>query len=331
MPSRGLRGLLLALFACILIMQIRICNAQPERFGLPERLTDLTVLGTIAQRADLAPFDHFEILATWLIREYRDPSPGRRGLGGPVDSGWILFNIMGHLYVKGDALSIAEIAADAKAEPVLRDAMYIVLGLKGDATQATKLISILQNHELPYFRARAAEALGLLGAVEAIPALEKALADEYVVEIWPDAGPPDNKLFYPVRQYAKEALLMLQDSQKANSNHEKSRFFAAEMKKKRTAMADLKRYLCAKEWQIAWNKNRTQVSAINEKVGLKIIVKNDKAIVNGKSKILAPAPSLQGNQILVPRSFCVAMAYQSSALSKLARTHAPAGKNAPIG
>ena len=40
MPSRGLRGLLLALFACILIMQIRICNAQPERFGLPELISE---------------------------------------------------------------------------------------------------------------------------------------------------------------------------------------------------------------------------------------------------------------------------------------------------
>lgn len=295
--------------------------AQPEQFGLPEKLTTLTVLGDIAQRTDLGPFEYTEILVTWLIREYRDPSPTRKGLGGPVDSGWILSNLIDALYVKGDGLTIGEIAADPHSEPAVRDAMCIVLGMKGDSSQVPRLISILQNASLPYWRARAAGALGTLGATEAVPALEKALEDEYVVEIWPDVGPPEeNNQFYPVRQRATESLRMLRDPELVSAAHKRSKAFAEGLKRSGEALVDLSPYLRTRGWDTAsQQRDHSGFVAVNSKSGLRVEIGNGQAAMNGKKIVLCPAPVLRGTEVLVPRSFGIMLAYQSAPLSRLAR------------
>jgi len=306
-------GLVLA----VLSLAGAVAMAQPERFSLPARLTDLTVLGDLAQRGDLTAPDRTEILVTWYIRELREPTPTTRGLGGPIDSGWIQCNIIESLGGKGDPDVVAAVAGDADVEPDVRDAMCIVLGMKGDSSQTARLITILQSHPREYDRATAAQALGALGATEAVPALEEALRDPYVVEVWPDTD-PSVTTFYPVRRCAEDALRALRTPQVVAASRSRSRQFVKRMKGSADTMIPLRSSLPSAGWSISWSEGRKEAVAVHTGNALRVVVGDGYATVNNRKVQLARPPVLRGDKLLVPRSLLAMLAYKATPLAKLA-------------
>ena len=69
----------------------------------------------------------------------------------------------------------------ADAAPATADYLHIVLAYWGNADVASQVIELVQSAPDGYTRAYAARALGHLGMSEAIPVLEKALEDPFVV------------------------------------------------------------------------------------------------------------------------------------------------------
>ena len=188
------------------------CTAScinPETYGLPGKLSNLTDLGPIARRTDISSVHKTDILIVWLTEERRQPTPTSKGLGGgDVNSSYIQAQIVKALAEVGNPLTLRAISSDQKADANIRDGARLALALMGDSTQIPKVIAILGNGREPFFRATAAEALGSLRATEAIPALQRALLDGYT-DIGGGRGPSGPSTIYPVRRNAQTALNVL--------------------------------------------------------------------------------------------------------------------------
>lgn len=177
--------------------------------GLPSRLVNPCDLTLVLDSKRLASNEKSDVLVAWLVEERAHPSPTTKGLGGgQIDSGYIQAQLLRALAEVGDRFSVAFVAQSANAEPSLRDAMHVVLGLKGDANEANNLMRILSSHSEPDLRALAAIALGTIKAGQSIPVLEDALNDSFTRP----AGNSFQGLYtsYPVREAAADALRMLQ-------------------------------------------------------------------------------------------------------------------------
>jgi hypothetical protein len=296
-------------------------SAQPEQYGFPERLTDLTWLGPIEERKDLDSLEKTEVLVTWLIREQRDPSPTRQGLGGAITSGYIQAQIITALFTQGDPLPLLEIASDAEAELAVKDAARISLGLMGDVGQIPDLIRILQDSPEGFYRAKAAEALGLLGASEAVPALRAALDDDFSVP--GGSSISEENLAYPVRQYATESLRRLGAPESAAAAEARTRAFAERFQQMNRSLVDLRGCLGQRGWSIVWDNTTKRATAANRRRNLEVVFAEGSALLNGRSVKLAAAPVLARGHFLVPRSFGVAIAYKAMPLSLLARASRP--------
>jgi hypothetical protein len=206
--ARLIRTLPLVLLG-ILLLWTAVAFAQPESYGLPARLTSLTDLGPVLQRKDLTAAQRTDVLVSWLTRERAHPSGTVRGLGGgDIDSGYLQAQLIKALAEAGDARAVAGVAASTTlADDGLRDAARIVLGMMGDRQQVSSLLVVLATHKEADFRALAAVALGRVGAVEAIPALEAAREDGATRRA--SNCTRGSHTSYPVREAATSALRVL--------------------------------------------------------------------------------------------------------------------------
>ena len=316
----GTRFVILPILAVIAAISVcsSQCNAQPEHYGFPPKLTDLTWLGSPIEREDLTPVEKTEILVTWLIRERREPSPTTTGLaGGDITSGYIQAQILTALFVEGDTLTISEIASDTHADGDVRDAMRIALGLMGDTTQVPVLIAILDNQREPYFRAKAAEALGHLGATEATTALERALLDEYFVQ----AGNCMTGVYteYPVRRAAKEALLKLNNPSEASAARERSQVFTKRLRATSQSYVAFRKFLEQRGWKVTWDANGKVAWAVHDQTQLRVIAGKSHALLSGSKIPLNVLPSIVGARLWVPRSLLARAVYETRPLAQLAR------------
>lgn len=183
-------------------------GVDPVTYGLPGRLSNLTDLGPVLRRTDISSVQKTDILIVWLTEERRQPTPTSKGLGGgDVNSSYIQAQIVKALAEVGNPLTLRAIDSDEKADANIRDGARMALCLMGDSTQIPKVIAILENGREPYFRATAAAALGGLRATEAIPALKRALSDDYAVTSGRIGSAPATA--YPVRRDAETALRVL--------------------------------------------------------------------------------------------------------------------------
>lgn len=223
--------------------------AQAVFHGLPARLRDLNDLRLLKDDAPQAaiealadapeapgppPKERFtapqktEVLLSWLRAERRDPSPTTTGGGGgPIDSGYIQAQLVKKLEVEGDPRAVEWVLSsrDLKDEG-LRDAMRLVLGFKGDRSQVHDLERILLKNPNPDFRSIAAEDLGLLGSASSLPALERALGDEYPLTFASHSHGGEVVTLHPVRQVVAETIRILSDSTVREAQMERGRFFA---------------------------------------------------------------------------------------------------------
>lgn len=184
-------------------------SIQPEDYGLPAKLKSLTDLKPVLERKDMTSVQKTDVLVFWLGEERRQPTPSFKGLaGGDINSSYIQAQIIKALCEVGNPLALGTIDSDENAAPDIRDGARLALGLMGDSTQISKLMGIIENQSEPYFRVTAAEALGSLGATAAIPALERALRDEYTVT-GGGCTPTGPSTIYPVREAAQTALRVL--------------------------------------------------------------------------------------------------------------------------
>lgn len=97
---------------------------------------------------------------------------------------------------------------------LFRQYIIIALGYFKQKEVYDGLITILQSASSGYVRASAATALGYFGDKRAIPALEKALNDDFVET--KNYAPECVLKFYIVRESAKSALFKLKGEQKKN-------------------------------------------------------------------------------------------------------------------
>jgi hypothetical protein len=184
-------------------------TTDPSLYGLPRRLASLTDLTPIHERKDLTPRQRTEVLLYWLVEERTDPSPPTRGIGGDIDSGYIQAQLIKAMAELGDILLLTQLGSDPQLDGAIRDAARIALGWIYDARQIPSLLTILERSPEPDFRALAATALGCMGATEAVPALRRALQDQFARR--GGGCLEDNGLVYPVRRAAEIALRGLAD------------------------------------------------------------------------------------------------------------------------
>jgi len=129
-----------------------------------------------------------------------------------IDSGYLQAQMILWLSRHGDTKTMAALLRPgAIADQGVRDGIICALGMMGDASRIPRLVEVLTTDTQSYFRALAAEALGDLGAVEAKPALDRALTDGFAIQVQEGVGvgPRDPGVVYPVREKAAEALRVL--------------------------------------------------------------------------------------------------------------------------
>ena len=306
---------LMMLLTFMLSMQ---CQAQPEYFGFEQR-TNLTNTVQVMERKDLTSLDKTEILATWLAREWREPSPKTTGLGGgDITSGYIQVQMITLLFTQGNPIMLAEASSDKRANPQMCDAMRISLGYMGDASQIPDLIRILRSNREGYYRSEAARALGHLGATEAIPALKKALDDEF-------SAHASNSLrgeytAYPVRDSASAALTVLSKQNSVDQALERRRVFEERSENLRQGLAPLGTYLkTSRGWEIRWDDKAKQAIATHKGRNLHLVTGNGYAKVNDRIVEGIAPPALKEGRMLIPHPLGVKMVYESIPLSTLVR------------
>lgn len=223
MLSKSIRSILaaIALFALAVpswgYMEPFIIN--PENYGLPKRMRGLTDFQLLYKnRKQRTSLEESKIVLTWMAEERKAPSPTTRGVGGgDITSGYIQAQMMIHLGYDASPLFMQKLADNSDIDPAMRDAARIILGLMGDAKQESALISILEKHSEPYFRAMSARALGVFGSINALPALKAALDDPYSVHAGRSCvrvpGTSDESITYPVREAAKESIRNIENPQ----------------------------------------------------------------------------------------------------------------------
>jgi hypothetical protein len=180
-----------------------------QNYGLPTRLKmKSNDFNDFIDRRDLTPLQQTEVLTQWLVSERRWPTERYIAPGGPIDSDYVLTQIVGALGVHGDPAAIKWLIENVRIQDAaVLDALRLALAGHGDERQIPALRRILTTDENPYFRARAARRLGELGDIGSKALLKNALKDVFSVQAGTcveDSGP-----FYPVRQEAKEALMRL--------------------------------------------------------------------------------------------------------------------------
>lgn len=183
---------------------------QEERLinGLPARmrsLTDLTPIGDVNSK--LTKLQATEVLVQWLVEEKRIPTPTFRGIGGgPIYTNYIQQQLILGIGMYGDPVAVQWLFRNS-SHPVLRDDLAVALGIMGDATQVVNLRRILSSSQNPYLRDLSTRAFMSVGAVEAIPDLERASQDPFRLELAnPRTGAP---VMYPVREAAEGAIRAL--------------------------------------------------------------------------------------------------------------------------
>lgn len=212
------QALAVSLCAVLILVQTsgaaHVPKSTPDTYGLPAKLSDLTDLDLILYAKNLTPAKATEVLIIWLVRERAEPHPKTTGLGGgDITSGYIQAQLIKALTEKGDVLALRSMSVDQKLEPWLRDSARLVLGNMYDRSQASSLIRILEQNKEGEMRALAAGALGSLGIEKAVPALKKALQDDYSVTAG-NSFHKDIYTSYPVRETAEEALRNMRSSDK---------------------------------------------------------------------------------------------------------------------
>lgn len=208
--------------------------------GVPEKLRQLKDLKrVVGPESRLSPEQRTLVLLEWLARERRQPSPSTKGLGGfPITSGYIQAQILQVLSGTADPVLIETLAGSPQVRDAgIRDAMRLSLGLMRDARQIPALTSILQKHPEPYFRWRAAQALGALGATEAAPALRRALSDSFSVRSEGGVRSKRGDVVYPVRDLARAALDLLRDRKALAETRKGRERFTHRLHAARTARA----------------------------------------------------------------------------------------------
>lgn len=190
-------------------------RADPSDYGLPARLKSLTDLQKIVPQNGLTATQNTEVMLYWLIEERKHPTPTHRGYGGgAISSPYIEVQLIKSLRAYGDLSVLNALASAPKADPNVREAVKLALGLKGDRRQTGEMLRILRNHPWEQYRGLAAKALGNMGDAAAIPALKKALADDparyvrYSMEA-PNDDTPASQIVYPVRELAEESIRRL--------------------------------------------------------------------------------------------------------------------------
>jgi hypothetical protein len=176
--------------------------ADPTIYGLPERLRGLPDLQKVGPRSELTPRQRMEIMLYWLGREMARPSEtvGAPG-GGVIDSAYIRVQIIMSLAGIGDPVYLDEVQKHHNVSEAIREAVGLALGLAGDRAQIGRMMEIFQHHPQPAERVLAARALGVMGAVEAAPILEQALATKS----------PEREPHGGVRKIASEELRILKN------------------------------------------------------------------------------------------------------------------------
>jgi len=227
------------MIACMLCTSVKI--SQTAKFGLPVKLGSLLDLRPVLVRNDLTSAQKTGLLLSWLIEERRHPTPTGTGLGGgDINSGYIQAQIIKSITEVGNPLTLTAVISDPNTDPNIIDAAHLALGLMGDTTQIPKLIDILDNHSEPDYRVTAAETLGSLGAIDAIPALERALHDEYTVIGGGGGlgGPREPATVYPLRDAAEVAIRVLNMPDEYITSHVKTKMelFKTRMNKARNQL-----------------------------------------------------------------------------------------------
>lgn len=176
--------------------------------GLPPRMRSLTDLTPICDaKTTLTSLQRTEVLINWLVEEKRKPSPTSTGLGGgPIDTNYIQEQLVLSIGLYGDPLATQWLHSNSPNSR-LRGDLVVALGIMGDASQVSNLRQILISSQNPYLRRLSTRALQQLGAVEAIPDLERACTDPFVLDL------ANNRtgaaVTYPVREAASGALQAL--------------------------------------------------------------------------------------------------------------------------
>lgn len=188
-------------------------------FKRPARMAGrLSYLGKKEITDGLSKPQWTEVLLTWLIDERNHPTPTYTGMGGgDIDTLYTQAQIWTGLYAQGDpATLIALVDSPRLKNEDVRNGLRLALGIMGDVRQIPAIEQILAHDPNPQYRKLATRALSKLNVQDAVGILEAAANDPYFVT--DGAGPTETK-YYPVRVMAQEALRKLKrfgDSRQAN-------------------------------------------------------------------------------------------------------------------
>jgi len=196
-----------------------VAGAAPPRAPaepVPARLRTLADLQRVSgPKSPLTEAQRTETLLSWLAQERRRPTPSRIGQGGyEIDTGYIQAQVRRALAGEADPVVIEHLAGSTQVrDPQLRTAMRLVLGLMGDARQVPALLTQLKQSPEPYYRWHAAQALGGIGAAEAVPALRQAQKDTFLLTSRGGARSKRGEIVFPVRDAARVSREILANPQ----------------------------------------------------------------------------------------------------------------------
>jgi hypothetical protein len=263
------------MFACSVVSRATVCTLiallalfpragagpppvrREERgpYGLPARMRDLRDLRFIKYNNTLTPLQKMEVVLAWLAEERRDPSPTVPSIGGfPIGSDYIERELVGVLGWYCDLAALDWTLASGQVEDEgMRDDIRLALGARGDSRQIDALKRILREDPSPGHRYLAAQGLGQMGVLAAIPLLERALEDPYSVTAV--GGEHNGERAWPVRRVAREELRVLRMPDQLTAARERRRVFARMLAHGRKALvankAVLRRLVLAANGQFA--------------------------------------------------------------------------------
>ena len=175
----------------------------------PAQAIDLAQIRVYSDTSKSAS-DRFHSLLDLLIEEVSSPVALQEGWGGgQIDHDYIVTQL---------ALAMSFVAKETEdgrtqllktlehtSSTEAKEAVFIALGLAGDASVSKELTGLLNRPGQPHRRALAASALGECGSVLSIPELVEALGDSSMTHNGLDVGQPSQN-DYPVRRAASLAL-----------------------------------------------------------------------------------------------------------------------------
>ena len=178
-------------------------------FGLPVRLRSLVDLSLLDPKT-LTEQQKTEVLLTWLVEENARPSGPTQGFGGPIDSGYILAQIVRAMHRTDDKAILWLATSPRLRSSFVRTPLNLAIGRLAIPSVVDSLLHTTLNDSNPHYRALAAMWLYEHDNPRVDSVLQAALKDSFALMIPMHLDPSDSgattRVWRPVVEAAEQSI-----------------------------------------------------------------------------------------------------------------------------